>query len=190
MSAVASALPARRPAREQQPRHIDIAPTRSQRKARPRAVYALVTVAGLFAILLAQLLLSIVVSDGAYQISGLQQEQKELSRDQQALTEQLHVLESPQHLAANAESLGMVASAGTAYLRLADGAVLGRPVAARASDGIATGPDGAPLVPNELLASVPITAVSAVQATGAPGTVPAGGSVASTPQGIPSPITR
>lgn len=194
MSAVASALPARRPAREQQPRHIDIAPTRSQKKARPKAVYALVTVAGLFAILLAQLLLSIVVSDGAYQISGLQQEQKELARDQQALTEQLHVLESPQHLAANAESLGMVASAGTAYLRLADGAVLGKPVAARTSDGIAVGPDGAPLVPNELLAGVPITAVSTVPAagadTGAPGTLPAGGSVASTPQGIPSPITR
>lgn len=195
MSAVASALTARRPAREEQkPRHIDIAPTRSQKKARPKAVYALVTVVGLFAILLAQLLLSIVVSDGAYQISGLQQEQKELARDQQVLTEQLHVLESPQHLAANAESLGMVASAGTAYLRLADGAVLGKPVAARASDGIAVGPDGAPLVPNELLAGVPITAVSTVQATGAgtgaPGTLPADGSVASTPQGIPSPITR
>lgn len=200
MSAVATALPARRPAREQQPRHIDIAPTRSQKKARPRAVYALVTVAGLFAILLAQLLLSIVVSDGAYQISGLQQEQKELARDRQALTEQLQVLESPQHLAANAEALGMVASAGTAYLRLADGAVLGAPVAARTSDGIAAGPDGAPLVPNELLQNVAITAVSAVTATGAdtstgtdmgaPGTLPAGGSVASTPQGLPSPITR
>lgn len=195
MSAVATALPARRPVREDpRPRHIDIAPTRSQRKARPRAVYALVTVGGLFAILLAQLLLSIVVSDGAYQISGLQQEQKELTRDQQALREQLQVLESPQHLAANAETLGMVASAGTAYLRLADGAVLGQPVAARTTDGIAVGPGGTPLVPNELLAGVPMAADDAVQTAdagaGAPGTLPANGSVASTPQGLPSPITR
>lgn len=195
MSALANALPLRHPAAEEQhQRHIDIAPSRSQKKARPKAVYALVTVAGLFAILLAQLLLSIVVSDGAYQISGLQQQQKELARDQQSLTEQLQVLQSPQHLVANAEQLGMVASAGTAYLRLADGVVIGTPVAARTTDGIAFGPDGASLVPNKLLAGVPLTGAAASEATavnpGAPETLPANGSVISTPQGLPSPITR
>lgn len=189
------------------PRHIEIVPARRQKRARPRAAYALVTVAGLFAILVAQLLLSIVVSEGAYEIAGLQQEQREFARDQQVLSEELQVLESPQHLAANAEALGMVTNSGTAYLRLADGAVLGAPVAATASDGIRLGPDGGPLVPNQLLDGVAMTAVSpsppaAATAgglltgnadgagTGAPDLVPASGSVASAPQGLPSPITR
>ena len=73
-------------------RHIEIVSTRTQRRARPRTIYALVTVAGLFVILMAQLLLSIVLSDGAYQISALQAQQTELSRDTQTYTEQLDVL--------------------------------------------------------------------------------------------------
>lgn len=212
MSAVAALRASRRTGRLEAPaRHIEIAATRGQKKARPRAVYALVTVAGLFAILIAQLLLSILVSEGAYQISSLQQEQRELARDQQVISEQLQVLESPQHLAANAETLGMVSSSSTAYLRLADGAVLGSPVAAKASDGIRLGADGGPLIPNRLLDGVAMTPVSAVQtdaaapgtlttatttegtggtSAGAPGAPLAGGSVASTPQGLPSPITR
>ena len=183
------------------PRHIEIAPSRSQRRARPRTVYAVVTIAGLFAVLIAQLLLSIVVSDGAYQISSLQQQQKELTRDQQSLTEQLQVLNSPQHLAANAVSLGMVSTPSMAYLRLADGVVLGQPVAARASDAIKSGPNGAPLIPNELLAGVPVLAAATGSETtagaagttlgaGAPGTISSSGSVASSNTGLPSPVTR
>lgn len=195
MSALATArvAPARAP---QSPptRHIEIVPSRNQRKARPRAVYALVTVVGLFAILIAQLLLSIVVSDGAYQISGLQQQQRELSRDKQSITEQLQVLNSPQHLAANAVALGMVSSSSMAYLRLSDGAVLGAPVAARASDGIAFASDGGALIPNELLTGVPIVAPPGTAQTGAdvgaPGTIAPSGSIPSTPVGLPSPVTR
>ncbi|MEO9015058.1 MAG: hypothetical protein ABI275_07035 [Terrimesophilobacter sp.] len=190
-----------------QPRHIEIVSTRSQRRARPRMVYAAVTIAGLFAILIAQLLLSIAVSDGAYQIAALQGVQRELSRDQQTLTEQLHVLQSPQHLAANAQALGMVANTGTAFLRLADGAVIGTPVAATASGGSVIGADGALLVPDSLLKDLPLAAQPAVtdqaavigQATagqsaasdavvGAPAGAAAAGSVASAP--IPAPITR
>jgi hypothetical protein len=190
-----------------QPRHIEIVSTRSQRRARPRMVYAAVTVAGLFAILIAQLLLSIAVSDGAYRIAALQGVQRELSRDQQTLTEQLHVLQSPQHLAANAQALGMVANTGTAFLRLADGAVIGTPVAATASGGSVIGADGALLVPDSLLKDLPLAAQPAVtdqaaltgqaptgQAVaqgaivGAPAGTVAAGSVASAP--IPAPITR
>lgn len=190
-----------------QPRHIEIVSSRSQRRARPRMVYAAVTVAGLFAILIAQLLLSIAVADGAYRIAALQGVQRELSRDQQTLTEQLHVLQSPQHLAANAQALGMVANTSTAFLRLADGAVLGTAVAATASGGSVVGADGALLVPDALLKDVPLAAQPAVtdpaatadqapigQATaqdatvGAPAGTAAAGSVASAP--IPAPITR
>ena len=190
-----------------QPRHIEIVSSRSQRRARPRMVYAAVTVTGLFAILIAQLLLSIAVSDGAYRIAALQGVQRELSRDQQTLTEQLHVLQSPQHLAANAQALGMVGNSSTAFLRLADGAVIGTAVAATASGGSVIGADGALLVPDFLLKDLPLAVQPTVtgQATGidktatgpaaapnavvgAPAGTAAAGSVASAP--IPAPITR
>jgi hypothetical protein len=122
------------------------------------------------------------------------------------LSEELQVLESPQHLAANAEALGMVTNSGTAYLRLADGAVLGAPVAATASNGIRFGPDGAPLIANQLLDGVAMTADTSTPeqadagglmagsaddgTAGAPAMVPTSGSVASGGQGLPSPITR
>lgn len=206
MSALAAVAAPGRRRQAPPPRHIEIVPARHQKRARPRAAYALMTVGGLFAILVAQLLLSIVVSEGAYQIAGLQQEQRELTRDQQVLSEELQVLESPQHLAANAEALGMVTNSGTAYLRLADGAVLGAPVAAKASNGIRLGPDGGPLIANQLLDGVPVTAAEPTASTsdaggltattgeaaaaGAPALVTTSGSAASGPQPLPSPITR
>lgn len=195
MSAVPLELPYSTPASlPQSPRRFDVVPTRDQKKARPKYFYALATVGGLFAILVAQLLLSIVVSNGAYQISALQQEQKELARDQQSLTEQLHVLESPQHLAANAEQLGMVTNSNTAYLRLSDGVVLGNPAAAIANDVIQLGADGGPLVQNELLAGVPLAlttpVISTTVAQGAPQTPVAGGSVPLNDAVIASPTTR
>lgn len=199
MSAVAVRVPRREPVEEVgHRRRLDVVSSREQKRSRPKAVYALVTVGGLFAILVAQLLLSIVVSDGAYQISTLQQQQRELGRDEQSLTEQLHVLESPQHLAANAEALGMVTNSSMAYLQLSDGKVLGKPLAATASSGIRHGKDGAPLIPNELLSGVALTPVSSVAgvdagagaATGAPGSQDGIGSVASNDAGLPSPNTR
>ncbi|MEO7348768.1 MAG: hypothetical protein ABIW32_02735 [Terrimesophilobacter sp.] len=177
-----------------EPRRLDVVPTRGQRRARPKSFYALITVAGLFAILVAQLLLSIVVSDGAYQISALQQEQKELFRDHQTLLEQINVLESPQHLAANAEQLGMVTNSNTAYLRLSDGAILGSPAAATASGAIMRGADGGPLVPNQLLTGIPLTTLTPVSSTtpanGAPQSVGTNGSVTSIDEGLPSPVNR
>lgn len=177
-----------------QPRRLDVVPTREQKRARPKSVYALATVGGLFAILVAQLLLSIVVSNGAYQISALQQEQTELSRDQQSLTEQLHVLESPQHLAANAEQLGMVTNSNTAYLRLSDGVVLGSPAAASSSGATMQSANGGPLVPNELLAGVRLAALTPVSSTtpvsGAPQPMGTPTSVASNDALLPSPTTR
>lgn len=195
MSALPLEAPRRaRPHEQERRRHLDVVSTRAQRKARPRAVYALVTVAGLFAILIAQLLLSIVVSDGAYQISSLQQVQKELIRDSQSLTEQLQVLQSPQHLAANARALGMVTNSSTAFLQLSDGSVIGKPLAATASSGIRTGVDGGPLIPNWLLAGVELTPVSSVDAAapaaGAPQVDGSAASVASGDAQLPTPITR
>ncbi len=128
MSAVAVARPLRQPAAQpnsQPRRHLEVVPTRAQRRARPRMLPALVTIGGIGVILLAQLVLSIVVADGAYQISSLQSAKHDAQLQQHALSEQLDLLASPQHLAANAEALGMVASDNGLYLDAKTGAVTG-----------------------------------------------------------------
>lgn len=200
MSAIPAAAPVRSPrqpgteqTRTEQTR-IEIVPSRSQRRARPRLLAAIMTVGGLFAILAAQLLLTIATSEGAYEISSLQAQQNELARDEQVLIEKLQVLEAPQHLAAEAQSMGMVASSSTALLQLADGVVLGAPVAASASSALTTAPDGSPLISNALLADVPLVgaaAASGAASAGAPAPTVPDESVASTaPVGIPSPNTH
>jgi len=131
-----SALPisSPRPLRSPAPRrHLEVAPTRAQRRARPRVLPAVVTIAGIGVILLAQLLLSIALADGAYQISDLQGQQRDLQRQEQALTEQLEVLSSTQNLIANAEHLGMIASGNPVFLDLSTGGVSGNPTAAGGS---------------------------------------------------------
>lgn len=194
MTNLAYSLPARStrgPAPQRAP-HIEIVSTRSQRRARPRTIYALVSVAGLFVILMVQLLLSIVLSQGAYQISALQAQQTELSRDAQTYTEQLDVLKSPQNLSASAEALGMVMSTAPAvYLRLSDGAVIGTPTAMRTSQTAVVGAGGA-LVPNSLLPERPApgTDGGTTATTGAPPGAAAAGSVASTAGALPSPVTH
>jgi hypothetical protein len=183
--------------REAGRRHIEIVSTRDQRKARPRTVYAMLIVGGLFAVLLSQLLLSIGLSDGAYAIQGLQQQQRELGRTEQVLTEDLERLSSPQNLAANARAMGMVSNAAPVYLRLSDRAVLGAPVAASADAG------AEPLVGNVLLSGVPVAGSGSGNVSGATGAEKAADDAAETAtagvvpgassapeSGLPAPITR
>ena len=114
------------PASAPQPRrHLEIAPSRAQRRARPRLAHAVVTIAGIGVILLVQLLLSFLLADGAYQISSLQTDQRELLREEQALNEYLELLASTQNLTASAEALGMVASGNPVFLDVATGGVSG-----------------------------------------------------------------
>ena len=214
MSNLAFATPLRSPAEEQHTRHIEIVSSRDQRRARPRLVYAIVVVAGLFVLVIAQLLLSIVVSDGAYRIAALQTSQRDLGREQQALSEQLDLLSSPQNLSTQAESLGMVLSnTSPVFLRLSDGAILGTATAADAGESVITGTAGR-LLPNSLRARVPLgtatpdldpavdadaaaaaaaaagTPAAGTATPGAPTAPPTADSVASNPTTLPSPVTR
>jgi len=143
------------------PQRFRVVTTRAQRRARPKVFYAIVTMSVIFGIIVAQLLLSVAVSSGAYEISGLQAKNRELDRSHQSISQDLDRLASPQNLAANAEALGMVSNNTPVYLRLSDGAVLGSPVAA-ASDAGVTG--GGTLVANSLLANVPLVTVTAAAA--------------------------
>jgi hypothetical protein len=187
-AALAYGRPQRQPVRET-PRHIEIVTTRAQRRARPKSFYAVVTVASVFALFMGQLMLSILLSDGAYQISTLQAEQKQLARTEQALSEQLDLLASPQSLATRAESLGMVVGTNTpTFLQLASGTLIGTPVAATGSHGASAGQ-----VANFLLVAAAANADSSPttpESEGAPSHDTASASVASDDGSLPSPNTR
>lgn len=197
MSAVPlTRAPERRAAPNRAP--LEVVATRRQRRARPRAVYAIATVVGVFAILLAQLVLSIVLSDGAYRITALEAQRIELDRTAQMLTEDLNVFDSAQNVAANAESLGMVVSSvSPAFLLLSDGSVQGSPTPAGAGTGVLDGRGD--LVGNVLLADVPLVtpaAAGGASAAGVPptplpsGSLPSGPSAAVPSGALPSPVTR
>lgn len=179
-----SAKPSPRFDREERGSHLEVVATRSQRKARPRTVYAVIAIGTLLAIIVTQLLLSIVVSQGAYQIEALQGEKTGLQRSFQSATEDLSSVSSPQSLAANATALGMVSNPNLVYLRLSDGAVLGSPAPAPASGVTATGATGG-LVPNSLLAGVPLVTQQATGATVQPAVKTGNSSSASAPAATP-----
>ncbi len=85
MSLAASA-PRRAPVEAPSRRHLEIAPSRAQRRARPRLVHVIVTLGGIGVILIAQLMLSILLAQGAYQVHTLQGQQLDLQRTQSALS--------------------------------------------------------------------------------------------------------
>lgn len=155
---------------------IRIVSSRPQRRARPKTLYAIVVVLGLFAVLLSQLGLSIGLGDGAYQIARLKGESRALERTAASLSESIETLASPQNLAANAEALGMVANSSPVYLRLSDGVVLGMPMPARVGAG---GVSSAALVQNSTLAGIVPTATDSATALGS---VVAGAPAAPAPQ--------
>lgn len=185
----------------ERPSHIEIVTTKAQRKARPRMLYAVVTVGSLFVILAAQLLLSIVVTQGAYQIDSLQYEQKVLIRTEQSLLESLSLQSSSQNLAAQAAGFGMVPNTTPYSLNISDGSVFRLPGSADP-----TGCGGnCGLVGNTLLSDVPL--VSAENAAAAAAAKTAAATAAASTSGtavadsataapqpsnnaIPAPVTR
>jgi len=144
-----------RPTRQNRPELVEVTPTKAQRRARPRIAYAVVAVAALGILLLAQLGISMVLSQGAYTLNSLGAEQTNLSRTQQSLSEELRVLDSPQNLARNAQALGMIANSTPVYLDPKTGRVYGTPTPAVADQATAATSNQ---VPNSLLDEVPLAA--------------------------------
>jgi len=197
---LAFARPAPQQHPHERPSHIEIVTTRAQRRVRPRMLYAVVTVVSFFLILAAQLLLSIVVTQGAYQIDSLQDQQKLLNRTEQNLLESLALQSSTQNLATQAAGLGMIPNAKPYSLDISDGSVFRLPGSADPS-----GCGGAcNLVGNSLLAGVPLVAaeeaarVAAAKAATPASTPAAGSGTATAPaaapvpanNAIPAPVTR
>ncbi|WP_137845583.1 hypothetical protein [Microbacterium sp. 2FI] len=165
------------------------------RRRRPRVLYGVVAVLGVFLIGGAQMALSIMTTQGSYEMSSLQREQRDLTYDKQILYDEVAGLGSPQYLAANAAALGMVIDESPSYLRLSDGAVLGAQEVALGSSSIdAIGRGG---VPNALITDTPLVTAPGATIEGVPlVTTPDVGpdGVANTPQpitdGLPTPSTH
>lgn len=99
-------------------------------RARTRVPFIALCMAVLAAALLAVLLLNTAMAQGEYERYALATRLAQSAQSQQELVTGLDQAASPARLAARAEALGMVPSTTGAYLRLADGAVLGDPTPA------------------------------------------------------------
>jgi hypothetical protein len=110
-------------------------PTRQRTKANavPKLRYIVVLLAGIFGILGGQLLLSIAVSGGAYEIASLKSDLRGSQQEQQIVGEEISALVAPDTLATLAGSMGMVPDNNPAYIRVSDGAIVGEALPAEAS---------------------------------------------------------
>ena len=78
------------------------------------------------------LVLNTSLAQGAFELSELSKEKRELAVSEQTLLQEVARAESPESLQRPAEALGMVPVAAPVFLRLADGKVLGVPRPAKA----------------------------------------------------------
>jgi hypothetical protein len=123
-------------------------------RRRPRLVFGIVAVAGALAIGGIQMGLSILTTQGAYEVRELSAQQRSVTWEKQILQEEVAGLSSPQYLAANAAALGLVAGGAPNYLQLSDGKTLG--AGAGASDRSSIEALKRAAVGNALVSGVPL----------------------------------
>jgi len=102
--------------------------------SRSRVPFILLCIAILGAALVGVLLLNTSMAHGSYEQRGLQREISRLAQEEQALVAQLDAASSPHALAEHATRMGMVQDSTPAFVRLADGKVIGDVTPARAKD--------------------------------------------------------
>lgn len=165
------------------------------RRRRPKLLYGVVAVLGAFLIAGSQMALSIMTTQGSYELSALTQEQRDLTYQKQILYDDVAGLSSPQYLAANAAALGMVIDESPSYLRLSDGALLGAREVSLGSSSVDAIGRGA--VPNALITDTPLVTVPDATIEGkpvAPVEPVEDGGVSNTPppitDGLPTPSTH
>ena len=76
----------------------------------------------------------------SFKATALQDRVNVLTAKEQSLDLELDELRDPQHLAVAAKELGMVAPSQPAFIRLADGRVLGNPTPATVGDAVRVNP--------------------------------------------------
>ncbi len=166
--------------------------TEPSRRRRPKLMYGIVALVGAVTIGAAQMALSIVTTQGSYEMAALTTQQRELTWQKQILADDITGLSSPQYLAANASALGMVIAESPSYLRLSDGALLGSGQVAYGTSSVDA--IGRAAVPNALIADTPLVTAPDATIDGAPvaDQVPAdpGNTPPSITDGLPTPSTH
>jgi hypothetical protein len=162
------------------------------RRRRPRVAYALTALLGALAIAAAQMGLSIASTETTYRMSELTQQQRELTWQKQVLYDDIAGLSSPQYLAANAASLGMVINQSPTYLRLSDGAIIGSKKPAGYYSSVSALSKGA--VGNALVTDTPLVTTPDATMQGTLETKAATDAATALPppitDGLPTPTTR
>jgi hypothetical protein len=119
-----------RPAPVEAPARPRLHVVRAPQHARTRTPFVVLCMGVLGASLLGTLLLNTGMAQGEYDRFALQTELTRAAQEEQRLTTEKALLESPAQIARAAAAMGMVPSSGGGYLRLSDGAVLGDPTPA------------------------------------------------------------
>ena len=101
----------------------------SESEAAARAPFLAAVVSLLVGGLLGLLVLNTVLARDAFALHNLKVEDRVLTDREQGLQREVEALRSPQNLAAKATQMGMIQAGPPGFLRLADGAILGTPVA-------------------------------------------------------------
>ncbi len=128
-AATAGAAAPKRTAGQKSP---DLRVVRAPQHARTRASFVAMCMALLVGSLLGALVLNTSMAQGEYERFALQSRLVQATQGSQHLAGELERAASPARLAEAARALGMVPAAGTGYVRLSDGVVLGKPVPAGA----------------------------------------------------------
>ncbi|MDR6867802.1 hypothetical protein J2Y69_002410 [Microbacterium resistens] len=137
---------------------------RPARRRRPKLAYAIMALAGAALIGAIQIGLSIATTQDSFVVAKLTQENRELTWQAQAASEEIAGLSSPQALAVSAANLGLVVGGSANYLRLSDGALIG--AGGEASQASTVDPRGAGAVPNALVSDTPKASAGASAAQG------------------------
>lgn len=135
-SSLAELVPVRRLRQARPPRLRLLADPTAAATGRKRAIGrgAFVAVVGALVLvgMALLLILNTTLAQGAFDLQQLRAEYEDLQVHEQSLAQQVATAQSPEALKAEAVRLGMVPVKVPAFLRLADGAVLGEPTPAKA----------------------------------------------------------
>lgn len=106
-----------------------------------RTPFAVLVLAMLVAGVVGLLMFNTSMQQSSFKATALQQQVTQLTAREQSLNMELDGLRDPQHLAVEAKRrLRMVAPSSPAFLRLADGRVLGTPTPATTADAVRINP--------------------------------------------------
>jgi len=114
-----------------------VPPRRTQAARTP---FAVLVIAILAAGVVGLLMFNTSMQQTSFKATSLQDRVNVLTAKEQSLALELDSLRDPQHLAVAAKELGMVAPSQPAFVRLADGRVLGNPTPATVGDTVRVNP--------------------------------------------------